>query len=364
MKEEKKKCPYCGEDIEIQSTICEFCGEKLEQDVEQKQKESILDRLKCLCSKNIIWIKGLAIILVVSLILVCLYLNEINSANKLFKQVETKNPTDILKAVAEDEKAMEKYLSQVHLKSSKDKALLYFLEETRKKSIKFDESLALYEYIDENYDAVYNTLNSKKPLKYKNVVFKMGENDRIYIDSPKTKIFRIVYDGEGGFYPLPSYKYINEKFSSKLAPAGKKYISELAKEDEMTGNVGYLSDGAITITKQQIADRLLSWLEFRKKYPEFTENSDYLKKRIDFLTRDLIVDTYQTWDSYEYGVQPSLSSQAKKAYEYFLDKADKETKEYKVVKDCYEILKSHNYRSSDAFYEKVNEEYGELPSYT
>lgn len=71
-----------------------------------------------------------------------------------------------------------------------------------------------------------------------------------------------------------------------------------------------------------------------------------IEQEIKTYTSDLISDLYQTFDYADYKMYP----ECKKAYEYFLAHSDKETPEYKVVKECYEILKKYDFKSNNEFY--------------
>ena len=103
----------------------------------------------------------------------------------------------------------------------------------------------------------------------------------------------------------------------------------------------YDVDGSVyNVSKKELATWIIESRKFIDKYPNFSRNSD-IEEGIASYVSELIFDFYN-FDIDTHIITP----ESKLGYEYFLDNADKNTYEYKMVKKCYDELKKHNFRET------------------
>lgn len=360
MAEGTKKCPFCGERIDITAITCKFCGEKIETNKQKIRRIYIctLEKFKNFKLPEFKINKIISIVLFIVVFAIigtsALYIVENNNVNNqfgTFNLSEIEEPIDVIGGMATDENIMKTYLNGIHLQQNKDKVFQVFLERLSREVEKYNELMNWFDFYD-YYEYEYEILLSGHPITIKRIELtpkikttEYGETMKIYLTSPKMPLMEYVYIGEGAHQTVIDYRYLNENYSKLLGKPFKEYLAIKAKEETDLDGGAYYQDAALGVSKKCLVDWILALQNFRKKYPKFVNNNMQIEQDINRYTSDLILDVYQTFDFSNDKMYP----ECKKAYEEFLNRADKNTSEYKVVKDCYDILKRYDFKSNEEF---------------
>ena len=92
-----------------------------------------------------------------------------------------------------------------------------------------------------------------------------------------------------------------------------------------------------------MANFIIALQNFKEKYPNFSMLEEVNKDMGRYVV-NVILNTYLTFD---YNNNNTITPEAKQAYEKFLNEADNKSNEYKVIKEAYDIVKKHNYKYSN-----------------
>lgn len=347
MDKDTKICPFCGKEIKSAAIKCRYCGEYLN---ERKQLFKI--------NKKIAFTITSLILLIVTFSI--LFSSEYYSAHNVVAPHEDVRPEHstltaemIINIIIAQEKDVSKYLHGVHLKSSKGIAFKKFLENTdyylevfnvykfySNNEYSYDDSFDIYRQL-ENGETVYKKGLTLTPVMSKN---KEGYEyvKEVLISSPKIDSINMVYAGEAFFNAQLNYTFLVKEYSKYLPKDWQDYLKIKEKiQKTLDGNTLYL-DGALSVEYPKLLDWIISFQNFQKKYPKFALNSS-IKKEIKDYTGAVIWSPYRTFDVFTNKFKP----EARKAYEDYLAKANKNTAEYRWVEKCYSSLKKNNYVFSE-----------------
>lgn len=356
------KCPYCNEEIDTNLKICPYCGENLKTNLKFKYNKDVL---------SISLFVFLIAILIFSLSLITL--NYENKSYEKFvnniKSIETLNITDftqlydLLTEVSKEGNDLKKYLSELHLKSNKDKAFLAYFK-------KLFTTIEIFNEVNEQsyyglgyYISTANPfLNEGKPdylghdpKKYIKIIPVMEKaHDKYYGDydfikevkiaKPEVPFLKLLYSGEGVFVAGCNYDYISNTYSKYLSKAWQNYLTIKQKEEKDLKGGTYYQDGALNPSMKTLINWIIDWRNFLDNNNKFILN-DEINQALKTYTADFMFNTYQTFDFNEEKLLP----QAREAYEEFLKKVNPKTKEYEAVNKCYFSLKTHNFKLNEDF---------------
>ena len=138
----------------------------------------------------------------------------------------------------------------------------------------------------------------------------------------------ILYIGElGGWF--------EKKFEIILTQPYKQYL-ELRSNEIVEG---FSEDAGLSISWEQLRNRITKWESFLAKYPDFVENPE-IREYLDIYIRTYLfgMDNSRIHDF----DNMNLRKEVKTSYEIFL-KENKSSKYYNLVKDCYEMLRRNKF---------------------
>ncbi|MCD8378010.1 MAG: hypothetical protein LUB59_04390 [Candidatus Gastranaerophilales bacterium] len=262
---------------------------------------------------------------------------------------------ETLEKINQQTNSLEKYLKGLHLPHFKEKAFLRYYENLKYYTEVLDYNLSVGMW-DFGSIAGISTINVNGVLVSASVTREMHDGypttqiNEPFIEKPMTKTIKLVYSGEGMYSPVINYVYLNDEYYSKhLTTRSQKYLAIRAKQQEDLGGATYYIDGALNVTRLKLIDWIGEFQKFLSKY----KGNDYLnscaKESLKTYVSDFMYSTYNTFDFSTNKLRP----EAKAGYETFLEKINKNTKEYEVVKKAYDILKKNNYTESAEFFNYV-----------
>lgn len=287
----------------------------------------------------------------------------ISSMSKVPESTVIHNFSDIynvLNELKKDEIVMKNYLNENHSALNKDKVFEAYYSNLKKGCEYFDS----VNYSEEPDDNTVNLWNSKLWEGYshnyensddssihitpimKRDDYKDYRVERLKITYPQVPFIEMIYSGEGYFSSGICYKYLYANYGKYLSPALKDYISLRAREENDLNGTAYYIDASITVSKATLMKWIMSWQEYKNKYPNF--KSDYIDKALNLYTGDFLV-SYENSFFQTFDFDDNLLPEAKEAYEIFLEKVNPKTKEYQIVSKCYDVLKENNLKYSNEF---------------
>lgn len=161
--------------------------------------------------------------------------------------------------------------------------------------------------------------------------------------------------GHAMWSSLINYQYLYDKYNHKLDKAWKEYFKLFIDEYNIINKnkevpTGYHYEG-ITYDISLVPEFIIKRRKFMNTYPKFPFN--YINEiYIDIFLSDFVNDRWQIWNDEE---PAKLSNKTKELYEKFLKEADKNTHEYQIINEWYQLLKHNNFSYTKQVSEKVND---------
>lgn len=254
------KCPYCKEEIERFSKVCNVCGEHI------APIYSILDLLKEKSPNIIKWFKisAVSIIAFVLLITGIIFTVKIISENRLtdngYKSIQlTYTPEgslhDAFSVISQQEQDLIKFLTKS--KNPEDNSRLF--------GIFMDNLEKARQYFFDNYN--YDKSLSEQGLITTTKISGANQN-LVKITSPDLNVFKAGKRGAIGL--MIDYDYIITTFCPYLTEDWKEYFN-LSKQLDKDLAVAHYNDDGISMI-QAYAKWAKKWKEFTNKYPNFHMN--------------------------------------------------------------------------------------------
>jgi hypothetical protein len=139
----------------------------------------------------------------------------------------------------------------------------------------------------------------------------------------------------GAVFADESADYLFRTYGQWLSPEMRKYLDLRRAEQRL----GFSSDAGLTISWDQVSDRIASWDEFLEQHPNFVAKTEAKS------WHEIYLRTYLTGmdNSRVFAEDGVLDPDVKKSYERFLA-LYRNTKSAKVMENYFLILRNNNYR--------------------
>ena len=219
----------------------------------------------------------------------------------------------------------------------------------------FYNNLVLFAGKDKEFKSKLNDWGEES--KNVGIKFKYINKDVIYdnehftiqigkIITPKTDIFKMLNDGEGGYCAGVDYNYLYNQYSKNLSKPWQEFLALKKREFQERDGCTYYQDGYPPAQKV-----LVNWVididKFLNKYPDFAMNGS-LKENYKIYVSDMMrTDIFDN--------KNLILSEIKKSYEKFLSYANKNTGEYKEIRNWYNALRKNSFKYSADFYKYLYE---------
>lgn len=181
--------------------------------------------------------------------------------------------------------------------------------------------------IDENNESYLGffgeTPVSKKAKDYRDMLQKNG------FDLNQT---------EGYVYTEVSYKFQKKYVFDRLSPAMQSYFIQTQKEI----TEGTASDGGLIVEPKVLAERVVFWEEFLKKYPNFRWNIEATSSTGWFT--DMLLNGLDNTPAFDYETK-MLNVSYQQAYRFLMDNKA-ETQAKKILAEYYPILSQNKMKDS------------------
>lgn len=142
---------------------------------------------------------------------------------------------------------------------------------------------------------------------------------------------------EGTYYVSEEPGFLLKTFSSLVTPSAREYLKLRQKEIKE----GFSEDAELLIPWKALADRIATWEKFLSTYPKAALAKQGLLHYNDYLATFLTgIDNSPVFNE-----KGALNPEVRQAYEYYVQKYPS-TKSGQLVKQYYEILKKHGFKTS------------------
>jgi hypothetical protein len=154
-----------------------------------------------------------------------------------------------------------------------------------------------------------------------------------------------IYQSEGYYYIEESPDYLYSKFGKYVSAAISEYLSYRRKEL----NEGFTEDAVLMIPFVKIAKRIIYWEKYLRKFP----NSYYLEQVNSYIGIYLNALLGGLDNSPIFDEKGNLIPEAKKTYEYFIQKSDS-TKNFLFINDVYLKLEKNSFKQNNEILDAIN----------
>lgn len=153
---------------------------------------------------------------------------------------------------------------------------------------------------------------------------------------------------EGYVYIEASYEFQKKYVFDRLSPAMQSYFNQSQKEI----TEGTASDGGLIVEPKILAERVIFWEEFLKKYPNFRWKREVIFEVSSL--NNMLFNGLDNTRAFDYDTQ-KLNAAYQEAYN-FLMKSEAETQAKKMLAEYYPILLKNKMKDSpqaQAYREKL-----------
>jgi len=161
-----------------------------------------------------------------------------------------------------------------------------------------------------------------------------------------------------------NYTAIHAALSGKLSDAYESYLKLREKYD----SAYWVSDGALGMSWDDLAQMLIDWSGFQKSYPDFVDRAsvnDTLESALRLYTGYLNLDNTRVIQMNYSRTAATLAQDVKASYEKFLgDPQNKVCVSYNVIDTLYQTWKASQFQYTQAvkdFYTALGAEHGWTP---
>lgn len=350
------KCPFCKEEIENSTKVCPICGENIPvitslieiiKNIKLNKKTLII--IGSIIAIILFILTGVLVTKKINLIRHNPYYGKIVEHESIDAQYSTWKSLEAIELLNSQTLDLEKLLKKINFKTRKDSVFATYY-----KNLTYYLLIVGYNTSDDTH--VWNSkfqqgrMDIIDGITFKPTTEKSEYSDDLFttdleIVTPKAPYIRFICD-TGTFYPVTNQNYIESTYAKYLSKSWKSYLAIQSQIEKELKNRALYNDGAITIAPEKIVDWVVALQNFSKKYPDF-----YMKKEINddikLYSRAVIYSLYTTFVYPDY----KLTAEAKLGYDKFLEKTDKEASVYKEVETAYNIIKKHDFKSSQEFFE-------------
>jgi hypothetical protein len=142
---------------------------------------------------------------------------------------------------------------------------------------------------------------------------------------------------EGGFYIEIDYERLKKQLEMVISDVMAKYL-------EIEAHADISEDASLTVTWDELADRIVELERFILKNPTFKENTVLYDRYKNFMR--FYLKGMDNTDIADYSHPGQLAPEVKNSYERFL-KEYNNTEAYAIVKEYYNKLKFNHYRLTE-----------------
>lgn len=173
--------------------------------------------------------------------------------------------------------------------------------------------------------------------------------ETVKLVKPKTDLFTMAHTQDANFEAKINYNYLINRYSANLSPALQQFLN--IRQNEVSKlNGPYYGEGGWAPTPDLLTKFYLDEQQLLNKYPNFILK-DIVQNTLKIHTTELTspaisfnINILFDMDKNDYTKCTKLNNNVKTAYEEFLKKANKDTKEYKIINDLYETIKRNDFK--------------------
>lgn len=144
---------------------------------------------------------------------------------------------------------------------------------------------------------------------------------------------------ESGEFFAEDPSYLPANFASTLSEGLQEFLKIRQTEFEQAGRTYLVEDAALTITWDQLSDRIVDWQNYLDKYPDYPgkkEVEGYISFYLDLYLLNFGLDNTPMF------INGVLTDEVRMSYERFIEKYHG-TKYHGIVKEYYNLLKKHDF---------------------
>lgn len=205
------------------------------------------------------------------------------------------------------------------------------------------EKDSIYIFFNYTFYTAVNAFNDSLELKYPDILQKIDKG----INDPEIKEFKKCLDlcglsllnSEGSYYVDEKYDYYYDLFKGKVSAALNDYLKIRSKELKQ----GYSEDADLLIGFDDLYDRVVTWEDFMKDYPDFILLKDAEFNYTSYLSTLITgTDNSETFESETQTLYPGI----KRLYEKIISHKDGK-KSTKLISDYFDLLKRNDFKQPD-----------------
>ncbi len=178
-----------------------------------------------------------------------------------------------------------------------------------------------------------------------------ADSDRLEFEQTIASAGWSLRESEGIYCLGEKPGWFEERFNTILTRPFKRYVRIRAEEIHH----GFARDAGLLISWEQLRERIATWEQFLRTYPDFVEKSE-IRDLLDVYVRVFLtgMDNARIHNFNSKKLNPDV----KAAYEMFI-RENRDSAYYKLVREYYAMLKSKQFNVPDDIAEYVKKQGGE-----